>query len=202
MFILQQGHDWVPCENTSLLSHTLSQFTFWHRIITRDSDTAQPCESWQQLKVSFDKNFLSGFTAGLVSQRMSQGWQGVPAFISSVAYRGAWRSGPTSSSMSHDCLIAWHSVRAHTLKALGEMEILKSKEGIKAQQTVRLRGTLKIRGGAFNLTFVTSFVQFNLEAFYWPLLSPFCNTWLIFYLYGTINIESQTQTRPYSSKTL
>lgn len=163
VFISQQGHDWVPCENTSLLSHTLFSFTFWHEIITHDSDTAQPSESWQQFKVCFDNNFLFRFTAKFASQRMRKGWQGVLVFISSVAYRGAWRSRPTSSSMSHDCLIAWHSVRAHALKARREMEILKSKEGIKAQHTARLRGALKIRSGAFNLTFVTSFcaVQFS-----------------------------------------
>lgn len=127
---------------TSLLSHTLSSFTFWHKIISCDSVTTQPCVSWQLCKVSFDNNFLFGFTAKFGSQRMCEGWQGVPALVSSVAYREAWRSGPTSSSMSHDCLIAWHSVRAHALKALREMEIWKSKEGIKAQQTVRLRGAL------------------------------------------------------------
>lgn len=41
------------------------------------------------LKVSFDKNFLSEFTAKVVSQRMCKEWLGVLAFISSVAYREA-----------------------------------------------------------------------------------------------------------------
>lgn len=102
--------------------------------------------------------------------------RGGPAFISSVAYREAWRSGPTSSSMSHDCLIAWHSVRAHSNKALKEMEIWKSKEGIKAHYTVRLWGALQIRGGAFNLTFVTSLERVNLV---WFLLVCFVSPCVI-----------------------
>lgn len=152
-------------KSSSLLSHFLSSFTFWYRIITRDSGTAQPCGTWRWLKVSFDKNFLSGFTAKLVSQRTRKERQEVAVLISAVAYRGDWRSRPTSGSMSHDCLIAWHSVRAHTLEAWGEMEILKSKERIKARHAVRLRGTLKIRSGAFNLTFVTSFMLLNYCSF-------------------------------------
>lgn len=124
----------LAADMTGYICVVPSTFTIGHNIINCDSDSLARDGNVQGV-ISLE--LLVWINHKFQSQTMCKGRQGEPAFIYCVACGEAWRSEPTSSSMSHDCLIAWQSVGAHTLKALREMEIWKSKEGIKEQQTVK-----------------------------------------------------------------